>query len=313
MENQNNLTEIYILGFLLENNLRMVSIVGFSVIYIITTASNAVIIFVISEEQCLHTPMYFYLVHFSFLEICYVSVIFPTMLKVLLAHLTAVSFSSCMIQLYLFLSLASTENFLLASMAVDRYVAICHPLRYSAIMNNRMLLRTVYCSWILGFAAPIIPVLMLSQVLFCGSLTIDHFFCDLAPLLGLSCNDNGNVRLVSSLFASAVLLSSFTLIILSYICITYTVCKKSTSQNLQKTFATCSSHLIVVLTFYVSGIFSYVFLIACPSFNLQKEISIIYTVGTPLVNPFIYTLRNKPVKLALRKQFLTPKPTIQKV
>ncbi|KAE8634375.1 hypothetical protein XENTR_v10002285 [Xenopus tropicalis] len=307
MANQTHLSEIYILGFSLENNLRIVSIVGFSAIYTITTACNALIIFVISEEQCLHTPMYFYLVHFSFLEICYVSVIFPTMLKVLLTHLTTLSFSSCMIQLYLFLSLASTENFLLASMAVDRYVAICHPLRYSAIMNTKMLAKTVYCSWSLGFAAPIIPVVMLSQMLFCGSSTIDHFFCDLAPLLRLSCNDNAHVHLVTLLFAAAVLLSSFTLIILSYISITYTICKKSTSQNLQKTFTTCSSHLIVVLTFYVSGIFSYVYLIACPSFNLQKGISVIYTFGTPLVNPFIYTLRNNPVKLAVRKQFLFKK------
>ncbi|XP_075424098.1 olfactory receptor 6F1-like [Ascaphus truei] len=304
MENQTALTEFLILGFELHENLRILVVTAFSVIYIITIFNNAVIIFVIKAERALHTAMYFFLVNLSFLEICYVTVIFPTMLKVLLMQTTSLSFTACMTQLYFFLSLACIETFLLATMAFDRYMAICQPLRYSAIMNNNACLKLASGSWIAGFMAPIVPTVMTCKLIFCGSNKVDHFFCDLAPLLRLSCNDNGNAELVSSIFAAAVLLSSCCVTILSYVRITCTVCKMSTSKNLQKHFTTCSSHLIVVVIFYFTGLFSYVFLNVCPSLNLRKEVSLLYSVGTPFINPFIYTLRNKDVKVAMKKILL---------
>ncbi|XP_069098211.1 olfactory receptor 6F1-like [Pleurodeles waltl] len=270
-------------------------------IYVLTVIGNVLIIVLIGSSPNLQTPMYFFLIHLATLEIFYVSVTVPKLLENFISEERSISFAGCITQLFFFGFLGSTECFLLALMAVDRYFAICLPLRYHTIMNNRMCFQLVIASWACGFLSTLLSISLISSLQFCGFNRIQHFFCDISPLLQLACADPRNAETVIFLVASFILLSSSLVTILSYIWIIATIVKIPSSSGRKKAFSTCASHLSVVVIYYGTMIFVYVRPTTSQSIDFTKVISVLYTVVTPLLNPFIYTLRNKEVKQALMK------------
>ncbi|XP_077774374.1 olfactory receptor 6F1-like [Podarcis muralis] len=307
--NQTVITEFILLGFGNLHELRMPTFVIFLVVYIATLMGNIMITAVVLTDHSLHTPMYFFLGNLSFLEIWYTTSVVPKMLKTLLTAHEAISFSACLLQFYIFGSLAVTECFLLAAMSYDRYVAICQPLHYGNLMNFRVCVQLAIGSWVGGFISLFVTMPMVSVLPFCASNKIDHFFCDLAPVVKLACGDTRLVRILSFLIASLVSFSPFLLTILSYCKIISTILKIPSAKSKQKAFSTCSSHLIVVTVFY--GTLMVVYGVPTTTWypNLSKVFSVLYIVGTPMVNPIIYSLRNKDVQNALRK-LLTRNPAL---
>ncbi|XP_065419353.1 olfactory receptor 5V1-like [Chrysemys picta bellii] len=300
-DNQTVITEFILLGFGNLPELQILLFLVFLVIYIVTMSGNILIIALVVADQHLHTPMYYFLGNLSFLETCYTSTILPRMLARLLTGDRTISVSGCFAQLSCFCYLAATECYLLAAMSYDRYLAICKPLRYAVLMNGRLFLQLTAGSWISGFLSCVIMMCLMSQLTFCGPNEIDHFFCDFSPMLKLSCSDTSMITLVSFILASLDSPCPFLLTVTSYVCIIATILRIPSTTGRQKAFSTCSSHLIVVTVFY--GTLMTVYLL--PKTNtlraLNKVFSVFYTVLTPMLNPLIYSLRNKEVKEALRK------------
>ncbi|XP_044838058.1 olfactory receptor 11L1-like [Mauremys mutica] len=300
-DNRTVISEFILLGFGNLPELQIVLFLVFLVIYIVTMSGNILIIALVVADQHLHTPMYYFLGNLSCLETCYTSTILPKLLASLLTGDRTISVSGCFAQFYCFGSLAATECYLLAAMSYDRYLAICKPLRYAALMNGRLCLQLAAGSWISGFLICVIMMCFMSQLTFCGPSEIDHFFCDFSPMLKLSCSDTSIITLVSFILAFLDSPCPFLLTVTSYVCIIATILRIPSTTWRQKAFSTCSSHLIVVTVFY--GTLMTVYLL--PKTNtlkaLNKVFSVFYTVLTPMLNPLIYSLRNKEVKEALRK------------
>ncbi|KAM7150508.1 olfactory receptor 6B1-like [Macrochelys suwanniensis] len=299
--NQTSITEFILLGFDNLSELQTLLFLLFLMIYIVTMAGNIFIIALVVADQHLHTPMYFFLGNLSCLETCYTSTILPRMLTSLLTGDRTISFSKCFMQFYFFACLAGTECYLLSVMSYDRYLAICKPLHYAALMNGRFCLQLAAGSWISGFVANSVTIFFMSQLTFCGPNEIDHFFCDFTPIIRLSCSDSYLMELVAFILASIYTLPPFILTLMSYVCIMITLLRIHSSTRRQKAFSTCSSHLIVVTSFYGTLIIVYMLPDATMLRDLHKLFSVFYTVVTPLVNPLIYSLRNREVKEALRK------------
>ncbi|XP_060111082.1 olfactory receptor 11L1-like [Heteronotia binoei] len=303
-ENITTVTHFIILGFPALKKLQLLLFfVGF-VVYILTLCGNIIIITIVHIDQRLHTPMYFFLSNFSFLEIWYTSNIVPKMLEVLLDKDKTITYTGCITQLYFLITFGTAECFILAIMAYDRYLAICSPLRYPTLMNNKVCLYLAVCAWVGAFIINIPPLISLCRLPFCGPNEINHFFCDAPPLLKLSCIPPHEAELSNFIVATSVIVSSFLLIMVSYILIIITVLKIPSSSGRQKAFSTCGSHLAVVTIFYSTLMFMYVrptsnFSVDSVDFN--KVVSLFYTVITPMLNPVIYCLRNKDVKDALQK------------
>ncbi|XP_067388383.1 olfactory receptor 6F1-like [Emydura macquarii macquarii] len=306
-ENQTIITEFILLGFGDLRELKIPVFMVFLAIYIVTLIGNILVMVTVSYNHNLHNPMYFFLGNLSALEVCYTTAIAPKMLKTLLVLREEVSFSACLLQFYVFGSLAVAECFLLSAMSYDRYLAICKPLRYASVMSSQLCFRLAVGSWVIGFLSVVVTVPMVSRLSFCASNEIDHFFCDLTPILKLSCGDTRPVRIPAFIIASLVSFSPFFLTLLSYYKIISTILKIPSATGKQKAFSTCSSHLIVVSMFYGTLMVVY----AAPTANqwpaLNKAFSVLYTVVTPMINPIIYSLRNKEVKEALRK-LISPYP-----
>lgn len=262
---------------------------------------NALIIFIVLMDSTLQTPMYIFLGNLSFLEIWYTTATVPKLLATCLSHVVMISVSGCITQYYFFFSMGATECILLAVMAYDRYLAICSPLRYSFLMNFQVCLRFSAGSWVGGFIAPLLPTILISYLNFCGPQKINHFFCDSDPIFKLSCSDTFLVEALGYTCSSIVILSSFLLTMSSYGHIVVTIIRLSSREARKKTFSTCASHLTVVTIYYGTIIFAYVRPPAKYNFTIGKVISVFYCVVTPLINPLVYTLRNKDVKKALRK------------
>ncbi|XP_042710915.1 olfactory receptor 6N1-like [Chrysemys picta bellii] len=273
----------------------------FLVIYITTVSGNTLIITLVVADKQLHTPMYFFLGNLSSLETCYTSTILPRMLANLLTGDKTIFFNGCFTQLYFFGALASTECYLLAAMSYDRYLAICKPLHYLALMNTRFCLQLATGSWLSGFLATAIFVLFMSQLIFCGPNEIDHFYCDPVPLIKLGCGDKYPMVLLDFIMACVFTLPPFLLTLTSYVCIITTILRIPSATGRQKAFSTCSSHLIVVTIFYGTILIAYTLLKLDTLRDLNKVLSLCYTVLTPLVNPLIYSLRNREFKNALSK------------
>ncbi|XP_078496708.1 olfactory receptor 6F1-like [Lissotriton helveticus] len=300
-KNATFVSEFILLGFSSYTGLKIPLFTIFLMIYILTITGNILIITVILRDLHLHKPMYFFLTNLSVLEICYTSNIVPNMLSSIFSGSRLISFQGCIVQLFFFGSLGSTECFLLGVMALDRYLAICAPLRYSAIMNSRMCIQLAAASWLTGFIATFIAVILISVLTFCGPNEIQHFFCDLQPVLKLSCTSAQISETLAGILASTILLCSCLVTVISYFKIITTIIKIPTNTGRQKAFSTCASHLIVVVIFYGAMIFMYVKPPTSQVFSFNKIIAVLYTVVTPLFNPFIYTLRNKDVKQAFMK------------
>ncbi|XP_074838756.1 olfactory receptor 1C1-like [Carettochelys insculpta] len=247
--------------------------------------------------------MYFFLGNMSFLEICYISTTLPRLLASLLTGERTISVKGCLGQIYFFGVFAAVESLLLAAMSYDRYLAICHPLRYAALMNGRVCCQLVAGSWISSFLGCTTISSLLWQLTFCDSKEIDHIFCDLTPLIKLSCDDTQTVQLLAFTIASIGSLVPCLLTLTSYICIITTILRIPSTTGRQRAFSTCSSHLIVVSVFYGTVIAVYVFPTNTPEI-LHKLFSLVYAVLTPMINPVIYSLRNKEVNESLRKTFL---------
>ncbi|KAM9181947.1 olfactory receptor 11L1 [Mergus octosetaceus] len=301
MVNDTAVLEFRLLGFSGNPQYQILLFIVFLVIYILTILGNFIIISVVTLEPRLHLPMYKFLRNLSFLEVCYTSTIVPKMLANLLAERKSISFSGCMAQLFYFITLGATECYLLAAMAYDRYLAVCEPLHYIVTMTAESYTRLAVGSWITGVFTGFLPCLMVSRLHFCSCNLIDHFFCDISPLLKLSCSDTTVTEAVIFILSLLVLSSCFLLILVSYLLIILSILKIPSTSGKRMTFSTCSSHLMVVTIYYGTMISMYVRPTYRLSSELSKAVSVLYTVVTPLLNPVIYGLRNKGFKEALEK------------
>ncbi|XP_074131987.1 olfactory receptor 10AG1-like [Sminthopsis crassicaudata] len=295
--------EFILLGFSELPNFQGFLFVIFLFIYISILLGNSLIIVITNIEPTLHTPMYYFLGNFSFVEICYTSVIIPRMLINLWSQKRNISLVSCAVQLCFFLILAVIESFLLAVMAYDRYIAICKPLYYPLIMNHKMCVQMVIGSWITGIPVLIGQTYQVFSVPFCGSNKLNHVFCDMPPLMKLACGDTSWYKFFIYFDCFLFGLIPFFLILFSYIRILCAILKLPSATGRSKAFSTCSSHLIVVCLFYGSGLIAYLQSMFSYSDRMEKIFSLIYTVVTPMFNPLIYSLRNKDFTKAMKKLF----------
>ncbi|XP_062993200.1 olfactory receptor 6M1-like [Elgaria multicarinata webbii] len=294
-------TEFILLGFQLPRSFKFVLFAVLLAVFLLTLAGNITIITLVCINHSLQTPMYFFLCNLSFLEILFVLSISPKMLVNLVSMNKAISFLGCASQCYFYFFLGTTEFILIAVMSFDRYVAICHPLRYTIIMNGCVCTSLVLGCWIGGFLSTLGPIFLLFRLSFCGSNIIDHFFCDYAPMIKLSCNDVHFILALESALSSVVLLSSLSITSISYLYIIATILRMHSTKGQQKTFSTCASHIMVASIFYGSAIFMYSLPSKGRSRDAQKAVAVLTAVITPLLNPFIYTLRNEKVKEALKE------------
>nr|XP_008271208.3 olfactory receptor 8I2 [Oryctolagus cuniculus] len=296
-----NLTEltVFILsGFADHPELHVSLFLTFLFIYLFTILGNLGLILLIRADSQLHTPMYFFLSNLAFIDICYSSTVTPEALVNLQSNQKTISFVGCFVQMYFFVGLVCCECFLLGSMAYDRYVAICNPLLYSVVMSPKL------CSWlgvlpyVVGFTNSLVSVCVISSLAFCDS-SINHFFCDTTALLALSCVDAFNTEMVIFVLAGFTLLSSLLIITITYIAIIIAILKIQSAAGRQKAFSTCASHLMGVTIFYGSLIFTYLQPDNTSSLTQAQVASVFYTIVIPMLNPLIYSLRNKDVKNAL--------------
>ncbi|XP_077901042.1 olfactory receptor 6B9-like [Ictidomys tridecemlineatus] len=294
-------SEFILVGFPTAPWMQLLLFFLFLMVYLLVVAENLVIMFTVWDTVSLHKPMYYFLSSLSFLEVWYVSVTVPKMLDGFLLQRRRISFTGCMTQLYFFISLTCTECVLLAAMAYDRYVAICHPLRYPVIMTTGYCVQLVAFSYMTGFMITMIKVYFISHVNFCGSNVMNHFFCDISPILKLACKDMSTAELVDFALAIVILIFPLTITVLSYVYIVSAILRISSTQGRIKAFSTCASRLTVVIIYYTAMIFMYARPRAIASFNSNKLISAVYAVLTPMLNPFIYCLRNQEVKNAIKK------------
>ncbi|XP_049753440.1 olfactory receptor 11G2-like [Elephas maximus indicus] len=299
--NSKTITGFILLGFRCPMEGQILLFVLFSVVYLMTVVGNGSIICAVRWDQRLHTPMYILLTNFSFLEICYVTSTVPNMLANFLSETKVISFSGCFLQFYFFFSLGSTEGFFLVVMAFDRYLAICRPLHYPTIMTGCLCTNLVVNCWIFGFLWFLLPIIIISQMSFCGSRIIDHFLCDPGPLLALTCKRAPVMELFFSTLSPLPLIILFLFIMGSYTLILRAVVRVPSAAGKRKDFSTCGSHLAVVSLFYGSVLVMYGSLSSQEEDGMQKIVTLFYSVMTPLLNPVIYSLRNKDMKRALQK------------
>ncbi|KAM4015382.1 olfactory receptor 5AP2-like [Anomaloglossus baeobatrachus] len=272
----------------------------FFCIYVITVFANVFIIFVIQFSSNLKTPMYFFLANFSFLEICYVTSTVPKMLSNFLATRKTISFYGCVMQMYWFLLLGGAECYMLAAMAYDRYHAICHPLQYCAFLSRRVCIQLISGSWVIGAVNALIHTVLTFTMPFCLN-KIDHFFCDIPPLLKLACIDTWFNEVVIFVISGSVIVGSFILTMISYVKIISTIVNMKSNTSRVKAFSTCVSHFTVVIIFFGSGIFMYFRPKSSYAMDQDRLVALMYTIIAPLLNPFIYTFRNGNVKVAINR------------
>ncbi|KAM6295326.1 olfactory receptor 6F1-like [Aegotheles albertisi] len=303
MANGTSVEEFILLGFPGTWHFQVSLVVVFTLTYSLTVIGNASIIVLVWTNTNLHTPMYFFLCNLSFLEIWYTTGVVPKAIGVMLGTSQTISFRACILQLFFLVSLGSTECFLLSAMAYDRYLAICYPLRYSSLMNSVLSAQLALSCWLAGFLAISLLAFLTSRLMFCGPDVINHFLCDIDSCLALSCSDTWPVELATFLVSIVVVLASCVVTMVSYIYIISSILRIQSAHGRKKAFSTCSAHLTVVTVWYGSTIFLYVKPSAQNSLDSNKLVNTFNTVVTPFLNPFIYTLRNKEVKQALRRVF----------
>ncbi|XP_063785680.1 olfactory receptor 6F1-like [Pseudophryne corroboree] len=266
------------------------------IIYILTLMINSMIIVLVSTRPQLHSPMYFFLQQLSCSEIVFLTVVVPNMLRVIWLEGATISITGCITQTYIYCATGCTECHLLAVMSYDRYLAICHPLRYTTIMTNKLQQSLVIYCWAFGFLLTQITLNFLCQLEFCGPNVIDHFFCDSGPFVELTCSHTDALQLAFFIVAVPIMVIPFIFIFTSYICVFITILGISSTTGRKKTFSTCSTHLSVVTMYYGTLITIYLVPASGRSLTVNKFISLLYIVITPLFNPFIYSLRSKEMR-----------------
>ncbi|XP_043306601.1 olfactory receptor 12D2-like [Cervus canadensis] len=302
MLNQTSITEFLLLGMTDIQELQSFLFVIILIIYFVSVTGNGAILIVIISDPRLHSPMYFFLGNLSCLDICYSTVTLPKMLENFLSTRKAISFLGCISQLHFFHFLGSTEVMLLAVMAFDRFVAICKPLRYTVIMNHQVCTQMAVTVWIIGFFHALLHSVMTSRLNFCGSNHIHHFFCDVKPLLELACGNTDLNEWLLHTVTETIAMGSFFLTLLSYFyIIIYLFFKTHSCSMLRKALSTCASHFMLVVLLFGPVFFIYIRPASGSSMDQDRTVAIMYSVVTPVLNPLIYTLRNKEVKGALRR------------
>lgn len=301
--NQTRVSEFLVVGFPNLQRFHKVLFLLLLLIYLFTILGNLLIFTVIRTDSQLHTPMYFFVSILSFLEIWYTAATIPKMLSNLLSKTKSISFTGCLLQIYFFHALGATECYLLTAMAYDRYLAICNPLRYPAIMTTQMCIKLAAICWICGLLGPIAEIVLVSRLPFCGPNKIEHIFCDFPPLLSLACTDVSVNVFVDFIINSCKILATFLLILTSYLLIIRAILRIRTAAGRKKAFSTCAAHLAMVLIFFGSILFMYVRLKKSYSLDYDRALAVVYAVLTPFLNPFIYSLRNKEIKAAMKRIF----------
>ncbi|XP_058546695.1 olfactory receptor 5G9-like [Neofelis nebulosa] len=300
-DNYTRVTEFILAGLSDNPQLQASLFLLFLSFYVINLTGNLGMIILIRIDSRFHTPMYFLLSHLSFVDMCFSSVVSPKMLMDVFAKRKAISFLGCALQQWFFGFFVAAECFLLASMAYDRYVAICNPLLYSVAMSQRLCIQLVVGPYVIGFMNTMTHTTNAFRLPFCGPNVINHFFCDMSPLLSLVCADTRLTKLVVFVVAGAVGVFSGLTILISYIYILVAIMKIHSVDGRRKAFSTCSSHLTAVSILYGTLFFIYVRPRASLSLDLNKVVSVFYTAVIPMLNPFIYSLRNKEVKDAIHR------------
>ncbi|XP_013922339.1 PREDICTED: olfactory receptor 1020-like [Thamnophis sirtalis] len=301
VENLTSIREFLLLGLSAHHKIQMILFSTFLLIYSLTLLGNLAVITLVQLNPNLHTPMYFFLSHFSFLEICYTTSTMPQMLAHLLSGNGTISFIRCAIQGYISTTFGGTECFLLAVMAYDRYLAICHPLTYAITMDKRHRWMLTTVCWAICFLTSAINIAVTFQHTFCGSNHINHFFCELPLVVKLACGDTNITEIILFWTSVLVIVSPLIVVLTSYARILIMVFQMRSTASWHKAFSTCASHLAVVTLFYGTLISMYLKQKSESSSNLNKQIAVFYTVVTPLINPIIYTLRNKDIHKAVAK------------
>ncbi|XP_005342236.2 olfactory receptor 10AG1 [Ictidomys tridecemlineatus] len=303
-DNVSTVVRFVLLGFSEFPNIQGFLSGVFSIIYMVVLIGNFLIIIITRLDPALHKPMYFFLGHFSSLEICYVSVTLPRILVSLWTQDRSISLLSCATQMYFFLMFGATECFLLAVMSYDRYVAICNPLHYPLVMNPKKCHQLAAGSWLGGVPVQIGQTWQIFSLHFCHSNQINHFFCDIPPILKLACGDTSVHEVSVYIVAMLFVVVPFMLILASYSKIGLTILRLPTAQGRAKAFSTCSSHLLVVVLFFGSASITYLRPKSNHSAGTDKVLSLLYTIVTPMFNPMIYSLRNRDVIAALKRFML---------
>ncbi|XP_069625570.1 olfactory receptor 12D1-like [Ranitomeya imitator] len=304
LANYTSISEFVLLGLTDLRKLQVIFFIFFLMFYIINLVGNLSIMVITVINTSLHTPMYYFLWHLSFLDICYSSVVVPRMLRDFLALEKTISFAGCISQMHFFHFLGSTEVMLLTAMSYDRYVAIGNPLRYSTIMNTRVCRCLSFSSWITGYFHSLLHTVMTVKLPFCGPNLVKHFFCDIKPVLKLACTDTSlNLKLLTRV-TGTLATSTLLLTLLSYVFIMKFLLKIQTTEGRKRAFSTCSAHLTVVFLLYGTAIFTYLRPSTQDSLDQDRAAAVLFTVITPALNPIIYTLRNKDMKKAMKKIFV---------
>ncbi|XP_040853528.1 olfactory receptor 1361-like [Ochotona curzoniae] len=299
--NQSSVSRFLLLGLSQHPQQQQLLFVLFLSMYLATVLGNLLILLAISTDTRLHTPMYFFLSNLSFVDVCFSSTTVPKMLANHVLGTQAISFSGCLTQMYFLCVFADMDNFLLAVMAYDRFVAVCHPLHYTTKMSRQLCVLMVAGSWFVANLNSLLHTLLMARLSFCGDNAIPHFFCEIAALLKLSCSDTHLNEVMILFEAGLVMIAPFVCILVSYVFIAGAVLRVPSVGGRWKAFSTCSSHLAVVFLFYGTIIFLYF----SPSSSHSSEnviaSAVMFAVVTPMMNPFIYSLRNKDIKIALGK------------
>ncbi|XP_065539784.1 olfactory receptor 5AP2-like [Lathamus discolor] len=299
--NCTQVTEFSLAGFtedpVIQGNLFLL----FLLTYLVTIVGNLGIIILIRASPHLHSPMYYFLANLAFVDLCSSNIVTPKMLVDLMSEKKIIAYAGCVAQVFLFDLFGITECFLLASMAYDRYVAICHPLLYPLVMAPKCCFQLVSGSYLMGLTNGVGQTISMSTLSFCSSSAIDLFFCDISPLISLSTSNTTLSRIILTTAASLFGVSCSLVVLLSYVAIIPTILSINSTEGKHKAFSTCTSHLTTVSIFYGASFFMYLFPSSDSSRRADKWAVVLYTVVTPMLNPLIYSLRNKEVKEALRR------------
>ncbi|KAM6158258.1 olfactory receptor 8H1-like [Rhynchocyon petersi] len=297
-KNNTDIPDFILLGLTDSEDIQMILFALFLLIYFITVLGNAGMVLIIHLDLQLHTPMYFFLSHLSFLDLSYSTVITPKTLENLVTS-KYISLGGCLTQMYFFVFFGATECFLLSSMAYDRCIAICNPLQYPVIMSVTLCRSLVTASYLMGFSDSLVNVLWMNTLHFCKSNAIHHFFCDTTPILALSCTNTHDIEIMIFILAGSTLMVSLITISVSYVFILTTILKINSTSGKRKAFSTCASHLLGVTIFYGTMVFTHLRPSESMSLAKNQVASVFYAIVIPMLNPFIYSLRNKDVKNAL--------------